>query len=223
MGRITLSEQGYLRLGVLISGRGSNLEALIRACAQEDFPAKISVVISNNPDAPGLQHAEKSGLPALVIDHRKYATKKEFEEEIDSVLQTHDVDLVCLAGFMRLLSPWFIARNPLRIINIHPSLLPAFKGLNPQAQALAANVKTTGCTVHFVTEEMDAGPIILQGEVPVLARDTADTLSARILEAEHRIYPQAVQRLATHDFHIHEGRVADWVEKIADTKSARYP
>lgn len=222
MDRISLSEKGFLRLGVLISGRGSNLQALIRATEEKDFPAEIVAVISNRPDAGGLQRAKDSDIPAIVVDHKRHPEKKSFEEEIDAHLRSHKVDLVCLAGFMRILSPWLIERWRWRIINIHPSLLPDFKGLHPQKQAIDAGVKKSGCTVHFVTPEMDSGPVILQGEVPVLADDTEDTLTARILETEHNVYPQAVHRMATHDFHIEEQGKISWFEKIAQTKPARY-
>lgn len=222
MDRISLSANGFLHLGVLISGRGSNLQALIRATVEKGFPAKISVVISNKPDAPGLKVAEDAGIPTFVVDHKKHPDKKPFEEEIDSVLRAHNVSLVCLAGFMRILSPWLIERWPMRLVNIHPSLLPDFKGLHPQRQALEAGVHKSGCTVHFVTPETDSGPAILQGEVPVLDADTEETLSARILETEHRIYPQAIRLLASHDFHIESGGKIVWCEKIAQPKPARY-
>jgi phosphoribosylglycinamide formyltransferase 1 len=189
-----------LTLGVLISGRGSNLKALIDACAEPSFPAKIAVVLSNRSAAPGLEHASRAGLPTQVLDHRSYADRDAFDRALDAALRAAGVELVCLAGFMRLLTPGFCAAWNGRMINIHPSLLPAFKGLEAQAQALAAGVRIAGCTVHFVSAETDGGPILLQAAAPVLAGDDEAALSARILTLEHRLYPQAVRLIA-------EGRV----------------
>lgn len=181
-----------LKLGVLISGRGSNLQALIDACAAPDFPAEIVLVISNKADAAGLARAQAASIRSLVISHRQPG----FEGALDDALRGAGVELVCLAGFMRVLTADFVATWHNRLINIHPSLLPAFPGLDTHRRVLAAGVKETGCTVHFVSAEVDAGPIILQEKVPVLSGDDEDRLAARVLEAEHRIYPQAVRLLA---------------------------
>ena len=185
-----------LKLGVLISGRGSNLAALIAACAAPNFPAEIVLVVSNKAEAGGLDHARRAGIATLVIDHRAHAGREAFDAAIDDALRAAGVELVCLAGFMRLLSAKFIAGRAGRILNIHPSLLPSFRGLDAQAQALAAGVRIAGCTVHVVVPEMDAGPIVAQAAVPVLPGDTEDALSARILAAEHRLYPAAVRLFA---------------------------
>ena len=185
-----------LRLGVLISGRGSNLQALIEACANQDYPAEIAIVISNRGDAKGLDRARAAGIPARVIDHTAYEDREGFDRDVDAALRAAGAQLICLAGFMRLLSTWFVSQWPDRIVNIHPSLLPAFKGTDSHAQALAAGVKISGCTVHIVRPEVDGGPIVLQAAVPVLADDDVDSLSARVLEAEHKCYPRAVRLIA---------------------------
>ncbi len=185
-----------MNLGVLISGRGSNMEALADACADPSFPAEITVVLSNVADAPGLSLARERGLSTEVVDHARHGSRDAFEEEVVARLRAHDVEAVCLAGFMRLLGPGLLAAFPGRVLNIHPSLLPCFPGLHAHEQALEYGVRFSGCTVHFVTEEMDAGPIVLQAAVPVEQGDTAETLSARILEQEHRIYPESVRLLA---------------------------
>ena len=185
-----------LRLAVLVSGRGSNLQALIDACATPGFPARIELVLSNEPDAFGLTRAQRANIPTKVVCHRDFPDRSSFEGALEHVLEAAAPDLICLAGFMRILSPELVGRWSGRILNIHPSLLPAFKGLNTHARALEAGVKTHGCTVHLVTPELDAGPPVLQAEVPVLADDTPETLAARVLEAEHRIYPDAVRKLA---------------------------
>jgi phosphoribosylglycinamide formyltransferase-1 len=185
-----------LKLGVLISGRGSNLQALIDACRHEDYPAEIVLVISNKADAQGLKRAQSAGIATLTISHRDYEDRDVFETAIGSALQDAGVELVCLAGFMRLLGEPFVERWRDRLINIHPSLLPAFKGLNTQARAVDAGVRISGCTVHFVRPAMDDGPIIVQAAVPVLAGDDEDTLAARILVAEHKAYPLAVRLIA---------------------------
>lgn len=189
----------HLRLGILISGRGSNLQALIDACSQADFPADIALVISNEPEVYGLARAEKAGLTAATISHRG-RSRESFEAEIEQALHTAQVDLICLAGFMRILTPAFVERWLGRIINIHPSLLPAFKGLHVHEQAISAGVRISGCTVHYVVPQMDSGPIIIQAAVPVLPNDNPSKLAERILIAEHQIYPQAVRWIA-------EGRV----------------
>lgn len=185
-----------LKLGVLISGRGTNLQALIDACAGDGYPAEIALVVSNVEGAAGLERARKAGIRTLVIDHREFESRTKFDEAVASALETQDVGLVCLAGFMRILSKAFVDRWRDRIINIHPSLLPAFKGLNVHERVLEAGVRITGCTVHFIRPEMDEGPIIVQGAVPVLADDTPETLAGRVLEVEHRIYPLAVRLIA---------------------------
>ena len=189
-----------LKLGILISGRGSNLQALIDAAAEPGYPAEIALVISNRDDAAGLARARAAGIATEVISHRGFADRAGFDAALDAALERAGIGLVCLAGFMRILTPWFAERWRERLINIHPSLLPAFKGLDPHAQALAAGVRFSGCTVHFVTPDMDSGPIIVQAAVPVLDADDPDALAARILEAEHRCYKLAVRLIA-------EGRV----------------
>jgi len=190
------------RVAVLISGRGSNMAALIEAAQAKDYPADIALVISNRPDASGLERARKAGIAAIVVDHRPFGSDREaFERALDAELRARRIELVCLAGFMRLFTPWFVARWSGRLINIHPALLPQFKGLDTHRRALEAGVKRHGATVHFVVPEIDAGPIIVQDSVAVLAGDTEETLAARVLEVEHRIYPQALRLVA-------EGRVA---------------
>jgi phosphoribosylglycinamide formyltransferase 1 len=193
-----------MRLAVLISGRGSNLQALIEACADPEYPAEIGLVISNRPDAPGLSHAATAGIPSAVIAHRE---PKEFAAAADARLQAAATELVCLAGFMRVLDADFVQAWRNRIINIHPSLLPAFPGLHAQRQALAAGVRFAGCTVHFVRPEVDAGPIIAQAVVAVYPGDDEERLSARILATEHRLYPLAVRLVA-------EGRVRIIGDKV---------
>jgi phosphoribosylglycinamide formyltransferase-1 len=185
------------RVAVLISGRGSNMASLIAAAKDQSYPAEIALVLSNRPDAPGLANAKSQGIATAVVDHTQYGKDREaFERALQDALIAHRIDLVCLAGFMRLLTPWFVGQWQGRMLNIHPALLPAFKGLHTHERALEAGVKTHGATVHFVSPEMDSGEIILQAEVPVLADDTPDTLAARVLEAEHRIYPQALRQVA---------------------------
>ena len=193
------------RLGILISGRGSNLQAIIDAIDAGTLRASIALVISNIADAPGLDRARGAGLDTLVIPHAGSATRNDYDRRLVDALQERRVDLVCLAGFMRLLSPTFVDAFPNRILNIHPSLLPAFPGLDAQHQAFDHGVSVTGATVHFVNAELDAGPIVVQAAVPVLPDDTAETLSARILEAEHRIYPVAIQRVLDGDWRL-DGR-----------------
>ena len=186
-----------LRLAVLISGNGSNLQALIDACRMPDFPAEIVLVISNKADAYGLTRAKQAGIQALVVDHKAYASREAFDAALHEALVAQRVQLVCLAGFMRLLSPGFVEKWPRKMINIHPSLLPKFKGAHAIRDALAAGEEVTGCTVHYVVAEMDAGEIILQEQVAIHPGDTLDTLAERIHAAEHRIYVEAVRRLAS--------------------------
>jgi phosphoribosylglycinamide formyltransferase-1 len=185
------------RVAVLISGRGSNMMALIEAAKARDYPAEIALVASNRPDAQGLARAHEQGVVTAIVDHTAFGDDREsFERALDGELQAHRIDLVCLAGFMRLLTPWLVARWSGRMLNIHPALLPAFKGLHTHRRALEAGATRHGATVHFVAAEMDSGPIILQEAVPVLDGDTEETLSRRVLEAEHRIYPEALRLVA---------------------------
>jgi phosphoribosylglycinamide formyltransferase 1 len=185
------------RVAILISGRGSNMTALIKAAEAKDYPAEIALVVSNRPDAAGLDHARSSGIPTAVIDHTKFGGGREtFEHALDRQLREQRIDLVCLAGFMRLLTPWFVNRWSGRTLNIHPSLLPQFKGLHTHRRALEAGVKRHGATVHFVAAEMDAGPIVMQDSVAVHENDTEEALAARVLELEHQIYPRALRAVA---------------------------
>ena len=186
------------RVAILISGRGSNMIALIKAAAADDFPAEIAVVISNRADALGVERAKAAGIPAVVVESKPFGKDRAgFEAKLQEVLDQHKVELICLGGFMRLFTAEFTRRWYGRMLNIHPSLLPSFPGLDPHGQALRAGVKISGATVHFVIPETDAGPILMQGAVAVSDHDTAETLSERILEVEHRIYPDALRLLAT--------------------------
>jgi phosphoribosylglycinamide formyltransferase 1 len=185
------------RVGVLISGRGSNLQALLDACAAPDFPAEIAVVISNRPDAYGLERARQAGVTGLTIDHKVYRSRREFDAALDAALRDAGCELICSAGFMRLLTDGFVEAWRDHQLNIHPSLLPAFRGLHPHERALETGVRLSGATVHFVRAEMDAGPIVLQAAVPVLTTDTPDDLAARVLSAEHIIYPRALALVAS--------------------------
>jgi len=184
------------RIAVLISGRGSNLQALIAAARDPGYPAAVALVIANRPDAAGLAHAAAAGIHAIALDHHEYSTRSAHEAAIDAALQRSGIEIVCLAGYMRVLTPWLVGRWSGRMLNIHPSLLPAFPGLDTHARALAAGVKLHGCTVHLVIEALDDGPIVAQAAVPVLPGDTAETLAARVLAQEHVIYPLAVALLA---------------------------
>jgi phosphoribosylglycinamide formyltransferase-1 len=195
------------RTAVLISGRGSNLRALIEACARPDASAEIVLVISNRADAAGLRHAGHAAIATEVIPHGAFSTELGFENAIDRALHEHAVAVVCLAGFMRVLSPWFVERWRDRLLNIHPSLLPAFRGLDTHRRALAAGVRFTGCTVHLVRAEVDAGPIVVQAAVPVRQDDTEDSLAARVLAAEHRCYPMALELLASGRVQVIDERV----------------
>jgi phosphoribosylglycinamide formyltransferase 1 len=186
------------RVAILISGRGSNMAALIEAARAEAFPAEIVVVISNKADAGGLERAKASGIPALTIESKPFGRDRAaFESALESSLNQFKVDLICLGGFMRLFTAEFVQRWHGRMLNIHPSLLPSFPGLDPHGQALRAGVKISGATVHFVIPETDAGPILMQGAVTVCDGDTSDTLAARILKVEHRIYPEALRLVAS--------------------------
>jgi len=195
------------RVAILISGRGSNMAALAAAAMDTDYPAEIALVVSNRPDAAGLANAEKIGIPAEVIDHKAFPDRPAFEAALTARFEEAGIDIVCLAGFMRLLSEDFVERWRDHVINIHPSILPAFQGLNTHERALAAGVKLHGCTVHFVRPAMDAGPIIAQAAVPVLTTDTPDDLAARVLGAEHRIYPQALALVAAERTRVVDERV----------------
>jgi phosphoribosylglycinamide formyltransferase-1 len=197
-----------LKVGILISGRGSNMAALIEAAKAADYPAEIAVVVSNVAGAPGLKIAQDADVATAAIPHKNFPDRESFDRAVSAELEKHGVGLVALAGFMRIQSPWFPARWRDRIINIHPSLLPAFPGLHVQQQAIDAGVRVSGCTVHFVTADLDAGPIIAQAAVPVLPGDDADTLAARILRQEHRLYPMVVRWFAEGRLSVAGARVA---------------
>jgi phosphoribosylglycinamide formyltransferase-1 len=185
-----------MKLGILISGRGSNMVSLAEACARDDFPATVAVVVANVPGAGGLERAEALGIPTAVVDHRDYSSREEFELALIEVLRRHEVQAVCLAGFMRIVTSTLLEAFPERVLNIHPSLLPAFPGAHAHRDVLAHGAKVSGCTVHLVNEGMDSGPILLQAAVPVADTDSEETLAARVLEQEHLIFPQAVRLLA---------------------------
>jgi phosphoribosylglycinamide formyltransferase-1 len=201
------------RIGVLLSGRGSNFEALAESASAGRIPgAEISLVVSNIEGAPGIEKARRRGIPTCVIPS-KGLQREEYDRKVVAALEEKQVDLVCLAGFMRLLSPYFVSSFPNRILNIHPSLLPAFPGLEAQQQAFAHGVKFTGCTVHFVDENLDAGPIIVQAVVPILDDDTPETLSERVLREEHRVYSEAVRIVLEGRYRIEGRRVLLDAEK----------
>ena len=193
------------RLGVLISGRGSNLQSIIDATRRGELDATIAVVVSNRPDAAGLLRAREAGLQAVCLQQRDFDSRDAYDTAVADVLKAHGVELVCLAGFMRMVGAPLLEAFPDRILNIHPSLLPAFPGLDAQGQALAHGVTVAGATVHFVNAELDAGVIVLQAAVPVLADDTVEALSARILVEEHRLYPKAIARVLAHGWRV-DGR-----------------
>ena len=194
------------RIAILISGRGSNMMSLVGAAGTSDFPAEVVAVIANRPDAAGIAWAAARGIPTRVVDHKAYPNRDAFEAELHSTIAGTGATLVCLAGFMRVLTSGFVAKWQGRMINIHPSLLPSFKGLHTHEQALEAGVRIAGCSVHFVVPEMDAGPIIAQAAVPVEYGDTPDTLAQRVLSAEHQIYPQALRLVASGAVRIENGR-----------------
>jgi phosphoribosylglycinamide formyltransferase-1 len=195
------------RVAILISGRGSNMAALIEAAKAPDYPAEIALVLSNRPNALGLDRASAAGIAAQVIDHTRFGKDREsFERALDAALVAREIEIVCLAGFMRLLTPWFVRRWEGRLLNIHPALLPAIKGLDTHARALREGVRLHGATAHFVTADMDSGPIIVQGAVPVHDDDGEDTLAARVLAVEHRIYPLALDLVAAGRVTVVEGR-----------------
>jgi len=195
------------RVAVLISGRGSNMAALIEAAKAKDYPAEIALVVSNKPDAGGLATAHAAGIATEVVDHTAYGKDRAaFERALQAVLEKYRIDLVCLAGFMRILTPWLVGQWQQRMLNIHPALLPAFKGLDTHKRALEAGAKVHGATVHFVVPEMDSGPIIMQGAVAVHADDSEEPLAARVLKVEHRIYPLALKLLAENRVRVENGR-----------------
>lgn len=196
-----------VRTAVLISGRGSNLAALIAACRDKDFPAEIALVISNVETAEGLSVAAAAHIPARTISHKAYATREDFDSAIDAALSEADIALICEAGFMRIHSDAFVRKWQGRMLNIHPSLLPAFKGIRVHQQAIDAGVRISGCTVHFVVPELDSGPIIAQAAVPVHRDDTAATLQARVLTEEHKLYPAALRLVAEGKVVLEDGRV----------------
>lgn len=201
-----MSTAKRVRTAILISGRGSNMVALIEAAKAADFPAEIVLVAANLPDAGGLERAAAAGIATASVDHRPFGKDRAaFEQALDAELQAHRIELVVLAGFMRVLTPWFVTRWQGRLINIHPSLLPDFRGTHTHARALEAGVAEHGCTVHFVVPELDAGPTILQAKVPVLPGDDEASLSARVLEQEHRIYPQALALVASGAVRLEDG------------------
>jgi phosphoribosylglycinamide formyltransferase-1 len=185
------------RVAILISGRGSNMVSLLDAARSRDFPASIALVVSNRPDAAGLDKARLAGIEALVLDHKAYASRETFEKALDAALIDHGIDFICLAGFMRVLTPWFVERWAGRMLNIHPSLLPLFRGTHTHERALAEGVLVHGCTVHFVVPELDAGPIVAQAAVPVVPGDTPESLAARVIVQEHILYPQALRMVCS--------------------------
>lgn len=205
-----------MRTAILISGRGSNMTALIEAARDPSYPAEIVLVLSNRPDAWGLARAAQAGVETLAVDHKAFPDRPSFEHAMQAELERRGVELVCLAGFMRVLTPWFIERWPGRLLNIHPSLLPSFRGLHTHERALAEGVKLHGCSVHFVVPELDAGPIVAQGAVPVLAGDTPDALGRRVLDVEHALYPMALGLVASGRARLAEGRVT-----FKDVREAR--
>ncbi len=206
-----------IRIGVLASGRGSNLVAILEACARGEIDGAVVLVLSDKPQSGALGHARAAGVPAVYVDPGQYETRAEYEAELLRQIRAADCQLICLAGYMRILGPYFLRNTPCPVMNIHPALLPAFPGLHGQRQALEYGVKVAGCTVHFVDEGMDSGPIIVQRAVPVLDGDTEETLSARILEEEHRAYPEAVRLFAQGRLKL-EGRIVK-VEGGTDEKS----
>jgi phosphoribosylglycinamide formyltransferase-1 len=209
------------RVAILISGRGSNMAALIDAAKQDGYPATIVLVISNNPEAAGLVRAREAAVPTAIVDHKPYGRDRAaFEQALTSELAAREVELICLGGFMRLFTAGFVAHWQGRMLNIHPSLLPAFKGLDPHGQALAAGVKISGATVHFVVPETDSGPIVAQTAVPVRDDDTAAALAARVLAAEHRLYPLALKLVAEDRVRLVDGRCV--IEGARVTDAALY-
>jgi phosphoribosylglycinamide formyltransferase-1 len=211
------------RVGILISGRGSNMMALIAAARAPAYPAEIACVLSNRPEAEGLKKAQAAGVPAIAVDHTTFESREAFEAALDAELEAFRVDLVACAGFMRLLTPAFVARRRNRMLNIHPSLLPAFRGLNTHERALQAGVKITGCTVHVVRPDMDDGPIIAQAAVPVREADSVESLAARVLEAEHMLYPHALALLAAGQVLIADKKVVGPQVPVNQEKALFWP
>jgi phosphoribosylglycinamide formyltransferase 1 len=195
------------RVAILISGRGSNMVSLIEAAARADFPAEIALVLSNRPDAIGLDRAREAGIATAAIDHKTHPTRESFEQAMDETLIAHGIEFICLAGFMRVLTDGFVERWAGRMINIHPSLLPLFRGVHTHRRALEEGVRVHGCTVHFVVPELDAGPIIAQAAVPVMPGDTEESLAARILVQEHVIYPMALRMICDGRARLEDGHV----------------
>jgi phosphoribosylglycinamide formyltransferase-1 len=195
-----------VRIAVLISGRGSNLQALIDAARENGYPAEIALVISNVESAEGLERARDAGVPAKIIPHKTFASREDFDAAIDAALREADISLVCEAGFMRIHSEWFVKRWEGKLLNIHPSLLPVFPGIRVHRQALDAGVKVSGCTVHFIVHALDSGPIVAQAAVPVLPDDTPESLAARVLIEEHKLYPAALKLVASGTVRLEDGR-----------------
>jgi phosphoribosylglycinamide formyltransferase 1 len=195
------------RVAILISGRGSNMASLMEAARAPDFPAEIALVLSNRPDAAGLERAKEAGIATCVIDHNAHPTREDFEQAMDAALAEHDIAFICLAGFMRVLTDWFVERWAGRMVNIHPSLLPLFRGTQTHRRALEDGVLVHGCTVHFVVPELDAGPIIAQAAVPVVPGDTEESLAARVIVQEHKLYPQALRMICDGTARLENGRV----------------
>ena len=212
-----------LRIGVLASGGGTNLQAIIDRCQDGSLAAEIAVVLTNNPGAGALDRAAKAGIKTLCINHRDFSQREDFDNAVVNALQNEKVDLVVLAGFMRIITQTFIDAFPERVINIHPALLPAFPGLHVQQQAIDYGARFSGCTVHFVDGGVDTGPIIIQAVVPVLQNDTEVTLSARILEQEHEIYPQAIQLIAEGKVHVEGRKVSIDVASPTEMKALTNP
>ncbi len=185
------------KIAILISGRGSNMRSIVQACEDPNFPAEVVLVLSNKIDAEGLKFAAEKKIKTAFLNHREFSSREDFDKKVSEEIAKSGAQFVCLAGFMRLLSPWFVERWFDKLINIHPSLLPEFKGADAVGDAIKAGAKKSGCTVHFVREEMDSGPIIMQAEVEVLASDTKETLAAKILKEEHRIYPESLKKILT--------------------------
>ncbi len=185
-----------LKLAIFISGRGSNMLSILEACKDDAYPAEIVLVLTNRPDAKGIDIAKEHGIPTEIIDHKAFSSREDFEDEISERLENYDIDLIILAGFMRILTASFVEQWPDQIINIHPSLLPDYKGLDTHARAIADGKTEAGCTVHFVIPDLDSGPNILQRRVPILDGDTPETLAERVLEQEHKIYPEAIKIIA---------------------------
>ncbi|NBJ09923.1 phosphoribosylglycinamide formyltransferase [Microvirga arsenatis] len=196
------------RVAILISGRGSNMASLIEAARAVDFPAEIALVLSNRPDAEGLERAKEAGIATCAIDHKAFPDRESFERALDAALREHDIAFICLAGFMRVLTERFVERWSGRMVNIHPSLLPLYRGTQTHRRALADGVLVHGCTVHFVVPELDAGPIIAQAAVPVVPGDTEESLAARVIVQEHRLYPQALRMICDGTARLEDGRVA---------------